>query len=244
MEQKKNIWYASWFNTPYYHILYKDRSFKEANAFVKKITTHLQLPKGASVLDLACGKGRHSKNLYQLGFQVTGADLSSESIQYAKQFETERLKFIEHDMRKPLPDTYDVVLNLFTSFGYFDNEEDNLITLKAIRNNLNTNGYGVIDFLNVDYVKNHIVPSETKVIDNIQFNITRKITKNHIIKEIAFYDNEKPYSFTEKVSTLNLSDFKKMFELSNIKLVQTFGSYDLETFNPLTSERLILIFRP
>ena len=116
---KTKDWFTDWFNTPYYHILYKDRNDNEAQQFIKKITEFLSLPKNATLLDLPCGKGRHSVFLNSLGFKVIGADLSENSIQHAKNFENENLKFIVQDMREPLHKKYDAVFNLFTSFGYF-----------------------------------------------------------------------------------------------------------------------------
>ena len=120
-------WYASWFNTPYYHILYRDRDHAEARTFMDKLTHHLGLSRESHILDLACGRGRHSLYLNSIGFEVTGVDLSEESIAYAKQFENDRLHFDIHDMCKPYSKKFDAVFNLFTSFGYFENDADNLL---------------------------------------------------------------------------------------------------------------------
>ena len=114
-------WFASWFDTSYYHILYKHRDYSEGQSFLKNLITFLKLEKNKVILDLACGKGRHSIYLNSLGFHVIGADLSKNSIEFAKQFETETLKFVEHDMRNPLKNKFDVILNLFTSFGFLSN---------------------------------------------------------------------------------------------------------------------------
>jgi SAM-dependent methyltransferase len=113
-------WYTSWFDSPYYHILYKNRDDKEAGLFMKNLTSFLNLSTSSKILDLACGKGRHSKYLNQLGYHVTGIDLSPQSIVYAKQFENDKLFFEEHDMSLTYPQKFDAVFNLFTSFGYFE----------------------------------------------------------------------------------------------------------------------------
>ena len=73
-------WYASWFDTPYYHILYKDRGYDEAQAFMRALMAYLKPKDSAKILDLACGKGRHSVFLNSLGYNVTGVDLSKNSI--------------------------------------------------------------------------------------------------------------------------------------------------------------------
>ncbi|WP_347374802.1 class I SAM-dependent methyltransferase [Aequorivita sp. Q41] len=242
MQKENDNWYASWFNTRYYHLLYKDRDHREAALFMNKLTTYLKLQEKDTILDLACGKGRHAKYLYKQGFNVTGIDLSKESIEYAKQYEKPGLHFEVHDMCLPYPKKFDAVLNLFTSFGYFKNEIDNLNTLKAIKSELNNTGNAVIDFLNVELAIKNLVPTEQKIVDGIVFHIEKYLEDGYIIKNIQFNDNGKDYFYTERVKALTLEDFKAYFKEANIKLKQTFGNYQLEEFNKDTSERLILIF--
>ncbi len=237
------MWYTSWFDTPYYHILYKDRDHKEAQVFMDNLTNYLSLETGEKILDLACGKGRHSIYLNQLGYNTTGVDLSKNSIAYASQFENETLKFREHDMCIPYPDKFSTVLNLFTSFGYFDKEEDNLNTIKAIKTNLNEKGFGVIDFLNVNYILSNLVPEETKEVDGITFRIKRYLENGYICKDIKFMDCGKKFLFTEKVKAMTLQDFETYFEIAKINLLDVFGNYSLEKFNITSSPRLILIFK-
>ncbi|MFD2552289.1 SAM-dependent methyltransferase [Bizionia sediminis] len=236
-------WFASWFNTPYYHILYKDRDYKEAQLFMDTLTHYLNLPEQAHILDLACGKGRHAIYLNKLGYQVTGADLSENSILHAKQFENDRLQFIVHDMSKPLNQQFDAVFNLFTSFGYFKNEADNLNTIKAIQANLNETGFGVIDFMNTDYVIENLVPKEIKTVNDIAFHITRYVENGYIIKNIAFTDGGQNYTFQERVKAFTLADFEALFNQAGVYLLDIFGDYKLQKFNAKTSERLIMIFK-
>ena len=117
MRMQTTDWFSSWFNTPYYHILYKDRNEEDARVFIQHITQFLKLSKDRHILDLPCGKGRHSVYLNSLGYRVTGGDLSEQSIAYAKQFENDRLQFRVKDMRVPFLLKYDAVFNLFTSLG-------------------------------------------------------------------------------------------------------------------------------
>jgi len=160
-------WYADWFNTPYYHLLYRNRDASEAKKFMDNLTQHLSLQSNETIMDLACGKGRHSLYLNSLGYEVTGVDLSKNSIDFAKKFENERLKFDVHDMTQNYSEQFNAVFNLFTSFGYFENEEDNIKTIKAIKANLKDYGIGVIDFLNADYVLDNLVPTEIKKVAKI-----------------------------------------------------------------------------
>lgn len=238
-----NSWFASWFDTKYYHILYKDRDYKEAQVFMDNLTHYLNLPEKAKILDLACGRGRHSVYLNSLGYDVTGADLSENSIKEASKFENTTLHFKVHDMRDVCDSKYDAIFNLFTSFGYFENDEDNLTTLKAIKNSLSEYGFACIDFMNVDYVIENLVPEEVKTIENIDFHIKRYVKDNHIYKEISFKDNGEQFHFTEKVQALHLADFEKMMEEAEIYLLDIFGNYKLQPFYKSKSERLIMIFK-
>lgn len=240
-ESTKN-WFASWFDTPYYHILYKERDDTEAQAFMETLTSYLNISDTCEVMDLACGKGRHSIYLNSIGYRITGADLSPHSIAYAKQFENDRLEFVVHDMSKPYTKQFDAVFNLFTSFGYFENEEDNLNTIKAIKANLKPKGVGVIDFMNIDYVINNLVAENTKEVDGITFNLRRYVEDGYLIKDISFEADGKKHNYQERVKVITLDDFKVMFDKAGVTLLDAFGDYKLNTFNKDTSERLVLIF--
>ena len=240
---KTNTWFASWFDTPYYHILYKDRNYREAQIFMDNLTHYLNLPDHAKVLDLACGKGRHSIYLNQLGFNVLGVDLSENSIEVANKNANDTLHFEVHDMREPLEDKFDAVFNLFTSFGYFDKEEDNLKTLIAIKENLSEYGFAVIDFMNVPFVLDNLVAEETKTVDAIDFHLKRYLLNGYIIKEIDFENQGQKFHYTEKVRALTLEDFSQMMEEAGIYLLDTFGDYKLKKYHKKDSERLIMIFK-
>jgi SAM-dependent methyltransferase len=236
-------WFSSWFDTPFYHILYKDRDDAEAHGFMDTLTNYLNIPEGGTILDLACGKGRHSVYLNTLGYDVTGVDLSDNSIAFAKQFENKHLHFEVHDMCKPFNKSFDAVFNLFTSFGYFENDEDNLNTIKAIKDNLNETGFGVIDFMNSDFVIENLVPEEVKVIDGISFFLKRYVQNGYIFKDINFTYEDIDYCFQERVKAFTLKDFEALFEQANVYLLDVFGDYKLSKFRPQTSERLVMIFK-
>jgi len=243
MQKETNNWFASWFDTPYYHILYKDRDYEEAQLFMDNLTNYLNLPEDAKILDLACGKGRHSIYLNQLGYDVTGADLSENSIAAASKHANDTLHFEVHDMRVPFEQKFDAIFNLFTSFGYFEQDSDNVVTLKAICESLTEYGFGVIDFMNVKHTIDNLVPHEVKTVDGIDFHIKRFYIDDHIIKEIDFEDKGEKYHFVEKVKALTLQDFEVMMEEAGIYLLDTFGDYKLRKFYKNESERLIMIFK-
>ena len=235
-------WFAHWFDSPYYHTLYKNRDEKEAQHFIDNLIAHLQIKKDSKLIDIACGKGRHATYFNSLGLDVVGIDLSPNSIASAKKNENETLQFSVHDMREIYQKNhFDVVTNLFTSFGYFDNEKDEQRAINAMATNLKPEGVLIIDFMNAEKVITNLVANEQKIIDGITFNITRKTESNHIIKDIEILDKVIKQHFQEKVKALTLDDFSNFISKAGLKIIDIFGNYMLEGFDDITSDRLILI---
>ena len=237
-----NQWFASWFDTPYYHILYKNRDYTEARLFLDNLLVEMDWPPDTHLLDLACGKGRHAIYLASKGFQVTGIDLSEQSIGHARQFETDRLSFYAHDMRLPFKQNFfGGIINVFTSFGYFDNEQDHLDTLRHVANGLVDDGHFVLDFFNAHKVIARLQPEEQKTVDGITFKLTRRVEEGYIIKQIHFSDRGKDYQYQERVRAFTFDDFELLFQQSGLSIDRCFGDYQLQPFDPLQSDRLILI---
>ena len=242
---KEDAWFANWFDTPYYHTLYKNRDFLEAKRFVDKLIQHLNPKENATILDLACGSGRHARHLAEFGFYVTGVDLSPKSIEEASQFESDRLEFYIHDMRDSFRiHYYDFIFNIFTSFGYFDTKNEHIKTLKNIKKGLKKNGVFVLDFFNARKTISNLKNTETKTVDGIEFNLNRYVKDGIIHKEIRFSDQGKDFFYTEKVHAFNLDDFQSFFKIVGLEIDQVFGNYQLDAFDSETSDRLILISKP
>lgn len=236
-------WFRDWFNSPYYHLLYKNRDVSEADHFIINLSKYLKLPANANVWDLACGKGRHSMKLNELGYAVVGTDLSMESIKEASKYSNNKLDFYVHDMRTPFRINYfDAVFNLFTSVGYFDDERDNDSVFKNVFNALKPGGVFVIDFFNSVKVKECMVPRSEEKRGELVFKITKRLEGNKIVKQIEFMDNGKQFEFEEKVIMYTSEDLLKYASKAGFKLKETFGNYDLERFNEQSSDRLITIF--
>ena len=242
MTKEHSKWFQSWFNTSYYHILYKNRDYKEAEIFIKNIVKYLNLDKEDSILDLACGKGRHSIFLNSLGFHVTGLDLSKNSIKDAKKKQSSSLHFNVHDMRNLYSTQFEVVLNLFTSFGYFEKDSDNFKVIQTIKSSLKQKGIGVIDFMNSSHVIENLIPQNSYQADGVTFKLKRSYSDGFITKDIEVLDSGKTYQFQEKVRAYSLQDFETMLSNAGLHLLECFGNYKLEPFNSKTSKRLILIF--
>ncbi len=237
-------WFENWFDTPFYHQLYKDRNDVEAQNFIDNLFLELSIPSDAKVLDIACGKGRHSIYMERKGFEVTGIDLSGNSIEYARRFETNKLDFFRHDMRDVFRVNYfDCAVNLFTSLGYFQDEKDNTRTIQSAATNLKKGGLLVVDFFNADWVESSLQKKMDKQCDETMFHITKKIENRTVIKTIHFENEGKSYQFQETVSLLKLNDFEKMFISAELTLYKVFGNYQLADFNVADSPRLILLGR-
>jgi SAM-dependent methyltransferase len=235
-------WFATWFNSHYYHLLYKNRDLEEAGNFIDRLLARLNLPKGARVLDVACGKGRHSVQFRKSGYEVIGIDLSEESIEEAKLSEKEGLEFFVHDMRSLYwSEHFDLVVNLFTSFGYFHNAEDDQRTISSISDALKPGGLFVLDFMNSVKTIENLVSYEEKQIDGVKFELTRTVEDGIIKKRIHIEEGELEQEFEEQVDALKLSDFETYLSNASLELVDTFGGYGLEPFNEQLSDRLILI---
>lgn len=244
MSIQEQEWFSTWFDSPYYHILYQHRDDREAQQFMDKLLTYLHPKPHEKILDMPCGKGRHAVYLNQKGYDVTGLDLSEQSIAYAKQFENERLHFAEHDMREVYqPESFDFILNLFTSFGYFENETENVVALNAMAKSLKHGGKLVIDFMNTDLTIANLVAEEVKVVEGIEFHIHRGVDNGFIVKTIRFTDKGQNYKFEERVRALRQEDFMEYFGMAQLRLAEVFGDYNLRPFKPESSERMIFVLK-
>lgn len=239
---RKEKWFETWFNSPYYHILYKNRDEKEAEYFIDNLCRFLKINEQSRILDLACGKGRHAIYLNKKGFITTGTDLSEASIKFSSQFEKKGLEFFIHDMRKPFRINYfDYIFNCFSSFGYFDTEKEHVDSIKNSSLGLKKNGVFVIDFMNINKVISTLICHEEKKTDGILFKISRELKNGYLIKTIEVTDQDKVFSFEEKVRVLTLNDFISYFKKSGLQIINLLGNYDLDTFDEKNSDRLIII---
>jgi SAM-dependent methyltransferase len=235
-------WFQYWFNSPYYHILYSQRNDEEAEFLIDNLSAYLTPSANSNILDIACGRGRHAIYLNKKGYDVTGIDLSEQSIKYAQQFEQKHLRFFVHDMRKLLYINYfDLALNLFTSFGYFETEKEHVDALKSFRKGIKADGTVVIDYFNTMKIVRNLTHQEIKTVDGIEFQIKKFVSDGKIIKHINFEHRGKDFAFEERVKAFTLEDFKRMLAASGLILKETFGDYSLNAFDENKSDRLILI---
>jgi SAM-dependent methyltransferase len=242
MENLPKPWYVEWFNTPYYHILYRNHDNLEAQQFILGLMQFLPISEKTRVLEVACGKGMNARFLNKQNISVTGIDMAENSIKSAQTLQNETLRFVVHDMRDVfLAESFDVVLNLFDGFGHFEENSDNQQAITATAQNLVKGGKFVLDFFNTRYAIRKLIPRYTQQIQGIEFQIREKFTQGYIYKDIRFEDNEEQFRFQEKVKAITQQDFAVYFRNAGLKIISILGDYQLNQFNLEESPRMIFV---
>lgn len=240
--RKSDSIYNQWFSSPYFHILHKHRNYQEIQRFLDQLVDFLQPQPTQKILDLACGKGKHAIYLAKKGLDMTGLDISESNLCYGRKFAHERLQFIQQDMRIPYgEDSFDFILNLFTSFGFYNEDVENLKVLEAVATMLKPGGRFLLDFINPQVYEQALVPYELTVVQGIKFQITQKIEKEVITKGIHFSDAGRDFYFEENIKSISYEKFQDYFEASSLRLVETFGNYDFTLFEAEDSERMMFL---
>ncbi|MCX6353168.1 MAG: class I SAM-dependent methyltransferase [Bacteroidetes bacterium] len=235
-------WFHHWFGSPYYNCLYAHRNDAEAHLFIDNLLIHLQLKPNAKITDAGCGKGRHSIYLANKGFDVTGLDITKENIDEANESANEHLRFFIQDIRIHFPTSMqDLVINVFTSFGYFKTESEDLAALQNMYDCLAPNGFFVMDFLNAEWVKSIIIPYHEAEMGGYKFIINKKIEDGFVRKYIRVIDGEKEMDFMEEVKLLSHQKLTEYFATIGFKIQGVYGDYSLNPFDEQKSERLIII---
>ena len=239
-------WFVSWFDSIHYHKLYAYRDEPEAAGFIDELIQRLQPSNGAVALDLGCGTGRHSKYLASKGFRVTGIDLSAKSIKRAMRLEPREVRFYEHDMRVPFGrNEFDYVFNFFTSFGYFEDQNEHLMVVRNIADALKPGGRLVLDYLNVGYAEAFTNSTEVHAIDGVNYRVTRWSNASDFFKRIALEDSDGGESgeYIEKVAKFRVTDFSRMLNVYGMSIEEVWGDYRLSPYDSDASPRMILMAR-
>jgi len=240
-------WFKEWFSSEEYLDVYQHRNDDDAAKFLELILDQCNLSFDNSVLDAACGAGRHSILLASKGYNVVGFDLSKTLLLKAK--ETAKLKltktnFVRADLRNVwFNKKFDLVLNLFTSFGYFDNDEENFEFIRTAYSLLNKNGIYVLDYFNKNYLVNNLTSESERNLNGKKIIERRKIVNNRIIKEILIADKNKENRFVESVRLYSKNEIISEFSRIGFNLIKTFGDYEGNSFDENTSTRIILFFQ-
>jgi SAM-dependent methyltransferase len=244
-------WFESWFDSPYYEEVYDHRNLSEAKAFIDRLTQWLQLPLTAQILDLGCGWGRHTRSFAELGYRATGLDLSPRLIAKAREKfiqlkdpVSERLTFCNGDMRDFQLDTqFDLIANLFTSLGYFEDSEQDLKVIRNAYNHLKTNGHFVLDFFEKEAILSQLSESEYRCGPNFDTQIKRSLDNDQLIKTIKIIPKQTggiAKTYNEKVRCYESSELHAMLNSCGFEVTHRWGTYQLTPAEP-GSPRCILL---
>jgi len=238
-------WYEEWFNTKEYLEVYKNRDDVEAENLAELILSNIKIESSGKILDMTAGAGRHAINFAKRGFNVTAVDLSKNLLKVAKENASVydfNIDFIHSDIRKfETNDKFELVLNLFTSFGYFDSDEENFGLVRKAYNFLKSGGYFVLDYFNRNYLEKNLVPSSVETINETVINQNRSIRGNRVIKEIEIRKNGNTKKYFESVRMFSFNELKTELEYTGFKINSTFGDLDGKPFVLETSPRVIII---
>ena len=239
-------WYEDWFDRDEYELVYEQRDEGEAEQCIDLLERVVQPGDGASVLDVGCGRGRHARILSRCGYDVTGMDLSERVIQQARERagrEGLDIHFLEGDMRHSACDAcYDGVVNLFTAFGYFEEDAEHFRAVQAMASALKPGGWLFQDFLNAPQAIRSLVPEDDRVEGDTRIVQRRWVEGARLNKEITLQRNGTSQTFHESVRLLTLDDFRALYEEAGLRLVSTYGNYDGSEHTSF-SPRLILYAR-
>ncbi|MGH7701879.1 MAG: class I SAM-dependent methyltransferase [Gemmatimonadales bacterium] len=216
-------WFEEWFGEEYLH-LYPHRDERDAVRLVALMVQVLPWRPGWKVLDLACGAGRHLLALADSGAQPIGLDLSPSLL--ARAHETTRAPLVRADLRR-LPvrrGTMDLTVNLFTSFGYFETDEEHAEAMSGMLATVKPGGWFALDFLNPAAVSDHLVPSEELALANTVVRVTRSLSDDgrFVIKHI---DTPEGRRFTERVRLFSPPELEAMFAANQVPVIHRFGDY-------------------
>lgn len=233
-------WFKEWFGTPYYALLYGNRDEQEAKAQVEGVMVLTGLMQGACVLDMACGRGRHARWFAERGMRVSGFDVNTDAIAAARQA-VPSAAFHVHDMREPFAEgAFDLVVNLFTSFGYFEKRSDDLLVLRAAYAALKPGGSLIVDFMNTPKVVAGLVAQEERAVGDVRFTMTRRLHDGMVEKSIRVCDNGMKHHYMERVMALTPEEIASMAEQCGFTVVGRYGDFDGRLYDVERSERFLL----
>ena len=244
-------WFEEWFDHPLYLEVYQHRDQQEAARCVRTIlsltgleTTH----SSASMLDIACGAGRHAVEFARSGLTVTANDLSAFLLDQACDLAREEgveIDFSRQDMRSIRFDRqFDLVTQLFSSFGYFETDEEDRDILGHVFSMLRPGGWYVLDLLNPEHLKRNFVPRTERSNGGLRITEERTLSEHHVTKHLTLTEeNGKSHSFTESVRFFTPDEAIELLESTGFSLERIIGDYEGSTFEAATSPRMMLLAR-
>lgn len=237
-------WFRDWFGEEYL-ALYPHRDEKEARDAVALFRQTYPGAPGSRLLDLACGAGRHLRELRAAGFDATGLDLSITLLRSAHSAAPEDL-LVRGDMRR-LPfarGSFGALTSFFTSFGYFADPVDDREVLHEISRVVSPDGVFMLDFLNAARVRAELVAEDSREVRGNRIVQLRKISNGVVVKRIRVepLSGGTPRDFEERVRLYSPAELVALLAEVGLITEHRFGDYEGADFVP-ESPRLILAGR-
>ena len=234
-------WFESWFGEEYV-ALYPHRNEAEAERAVSLIERTLGDARISRVLDLACGSGRHAKFLGHRWW-TSGVDLSDVLLRLAKKNGVPA-RLVRADIRD-LPyrtESFDLVVNLFTSFGYFETDDEHEHVIRDLRRVMTSGGVFVIDYLNAELTRKSLVPRDESVVGGKSVVQRREISSDgrFVVKHIDIETDGR--HFIERVRLFSRAELEGILTRAGFHVEQSFGDYDGAALTN-ESKRVILFAR-
>ncbi len=222
-------WYADAFGA-LYPIVYAHRTIASAQPEAHFACKQLHLTPQDSVLDLCCGNGRHMAHLYPRVAQLTGLDYSPHLLQYARENIGTHARLLRGDMRHlPFVQSFDAIVNFFTSFGYFMEDEDNYAVLHGIVRALRPGGRFFMDFLNAQQVQHTLTPHSER--EQAEYRIIEDrwidVEKQRVNKKTIVEKNGRSIAETgESVRLYTADTLIQILEQAGLAIDGLFGDYE------------------
>lgn len=237
-------WFKDWFNSENYLRVYSHRDQREAERLVELIAKSLNLQANSSVLDMACGAGRHAVTFAKLRFKVTAVDLSQLLISEARKSadqENVEIDFIISDILEfETNKKFDLVVNLFTSIGYFDYDEENYAVIKKAYDLLNEGGYFVLDYFNKDFLLKNLIPMTVFSENGLKIIQNRSVDGKRVVKKITIAKDGLSEEFYESVRLYSFEEIINYIKKAGFTIVQQYGDYLGNSYESESSPRLII----
>jgi SAM-dependent methyltransferase len=237
-------WYETYFDENYLKI-YMNRNEEASHKELESLMAWVQWEPGQRVLDLCCGFGRHSRWLAGKGLRVTGVDLSTTLLQEAIRRTIDLdIQYMHADARKiPFDEEMDLVVSMFTSFGYFTEDQENEEVISRVSHALKPGGFFLFDYLNPGFLRLHLNPYSSSTQGEIKIDQYRSIQEPYVCKKIKIHENDKEQQYEERIKLYDLDSMTEMLKKNDLQISYLFGDYDASNYDPSESPRMIFICR-
>jgi len=235
------LWYKKSFGTLYPQI-YSHRDEETAVTEIENLLDFLRIGAGALVLDVCCGGGRHLLPLRKKKLAAFGIDLSAPLLCEASEKPGLDGRLVMGDMRRlPFGGAFDLVVNLFSSFGYFEEESENEHALAEMVQALKPGGTLVMDHINAGLLEKTIIPESVGTFEYGTVKQRRKIVRGRVIKHIDVIHNDgEQQHFIESIALYTPDQLITLCKKAGLSEPRFMGNFDGEPF-AAESPRMILV---